>query len=279
MDAIQKTIQRHQFVSYFVLAIAISSLLWLPLILNHTTGDATSGPLWWLHYVGGIGPALAAIIVSWIIGGKSATKRLLSRLTWSRKQSRWILLGAVLPVILLLAVIIVIGIFTGKWIQLADVTQTAKLPGIGLAGILFFEIVFFGFGEELGWRGFAWPRLREKFGFFMSSVVVTMPWVLWHTATFFYNDNMMKLGVGGTIGWAFSLLTGAIILGWLTDRAKGSILPAVLFHGVLDVVFVSKAVAGTYDSYLGAAIMVCSVVVALSLMLRAGTPNNARAAQ
>lgn len=264
MNSIKNIAARHPLLAYFTLAIFFSTVLWSPLVLNHTTGDATSGSLWWLHYVGGLGPALAALVTTLAIGGRKGIGKLFTKLEWDAPLVKWATLGAALPFLLLGVVVITLGVATGKWIQLTDILQTAKLPGVGILGILLFEIIFFGFGEELGWRGFAWPRLRERFGFIVSSVVVTIPWVLWHTPTFFYNDNMMKLGVGGTIGWAFSLLTGAIILGWLTDRAKGNIWPAVLFHGMLDVVFVSKAVAGEYDSYLGAAIMACSLVLLLA---------------
>ncbi|MFZ1258209.1 MAG: CPBP family intramembrane glutamic endopeptidase [Candidatus Saccharimonas sp.] len=266
MNAIKKVMQEKQLASYYVLAFVISSLLWLPLVFTNATGASSSSPLWWLHYIGGVGPAVAAIIVSWTVGGKHELNKLLGKLRWTKEQSGWIVLGALLPIILLLVVVMAVGIGNGTLIHLPDVARTDKLPGIDLLGILLFELVFFGFGEEIGWRGFAWPRLRKKFGLLMSSFILTLPWIVWHTMTFFYNDNMLNLGIGGTLGWAFSLLTGAVILGWLTDRAKGNILPVVLFHGILDVVFVSKAVAGIYDSYLGAAIMLCSaVLVILSL--------------
>lgn len=260
-NKIKKLIQSHQLITYFVLAIVLSTLMWLPLIFNRTTGDATTGPYWWLHYVGGIGPALAAGIVAWLTGGIYEIKKLFDKLKWSANLAQWILFGALLPILLLIVTVLSVGLFTGTWIELGNVAQSEKLPGVGLLGIFLFEIVFFGFGEEVGWRGFAWPRLREKFGFLMSSAILSLPWVLWHTATFFYNDNMFELGIGGTIGWVLSIFTGAIILGWLTDKARGNILPAILFHGIVDVVFVSKAVAGVYDSYLGAAIIVCSLVI------------------
>lgn len=252
---------KNSLVLYFFLSLAFSTLLWLPIILNHTKGDPTSGPLWWVHYLGGFGPALAAIVTSLLIGGKKELRNLFTKLRIEKKILAWILLGAVLPIILLLIANLIIGITTGAWMSLSDVTQTAKLPGIGLLGILCFEIIFFGFGEEIGWRGFAWPRLRKQNSFITAAIIVAIPWAVWHIPTFIYNEGMTQMGVGGMIGWVFSLFTGAIILGWLTDKAKGSILPAVFFHGILDVVFVSKAVYGVYDSYIGALVMVTSLIL------------------
>ena len=34
--------------------------------------------------------------------------------------------------------------------------------------------------EEFGWRGFAQPRLRERFGLIGTSVVLGAAWALWH---------------------------------------------------------------------------------------------------
>ena len=54
------------------------------------------------------------------------------------------------------------------------------LPGVGLLGIVVVEVLFFGFGEETGWRGFAWPRLRRRHGLLAAAAILTAPWALWH---------------------------------------------------------------------------------------------------
>ncbi len=72
---------------------------------------------------------------------------------------------------------------------------------------------------------------------------------------------MMHLGVGGTIGWVFSLFTGAIIQSWLFNSTRGSILPVALFHGALEVVFISDAVVGKLDAFIGAMLMLLGVAI------------------
>lgn len=70
---------------------------------------------------------------------------------------------------------------------------------------------------------------------------------------------MMTMGVAGTVGWLLSLLTGSVILSWLFNNSRGSILPVALFHGLLDVVFVSQAVSGKLENYIGGMVTIFSV--------------------
>ena len=70
------------------------------------------------------------------------------------------------------------------------------------------------------------------------------------------------MGVAGILGWYFSVLTGAIILTWLTNSTRGSILIAVIFHGTMDIVFVSPASASV-TNILVAVITVWGIAVLL----------------
>src|SRR6516165_2957337 len=37
-----------------------------------------------------------------------------------------------------------------------------------------------GFCEELGWTGFAYPRMRERFGALLAAVALDALWAVWH---------------------------------------------------------------------------------------------------
>ena len=73
------------------------------------------------------------------------------------------------------------------------------------------------------------------------------------------------MGMAGMFGWFISLLTGSIILSWIFNGSKGSILAVALFHGIVDVVFTSQAVSGKLDNYVGAMITFVAIAVAFSL--------------
>lgn len=257
----KKLIIKYPLAVYFILANLISWIIWLPLVLDKTVNDGSNGPLWYLHYLGGLGPMIAAIILTYKLKGRDGIKNIINRSLIIGGNLKWVIIGFSLPFIVFLFVVVMIGLYTGNWIDVSLLAKTTKLPQLGIVGIMFIEIIAYGFGEEIGWRGFALPRLQQRFSILTSSVILTLFWALWHLPAFFYNFNMMNLGVAGTIGWIMSLYTGSIILAWLVNRSKGNILPAILFHGMIDVVFISKAVAGKYDTALGVAITIFAILL------------------
>lgn len=264
LKSVPAFIFRFPLTAYFVIAYAISWLIWLPLVFDTSVADGSIGPRWWLHYLGGFGPMLSAFLVSSLLGGKEGAYRLFDRLFQIGSHARWVVVGFFLPFLLFLFLAVAVGIVSGTWIDIGLLFQTEKLLGVGLLGIFLFEVIAFGFGEEVGWRGFALPRLQGKYHPLIASAVLSIFWAIWHVPAFFYNPNMSALGVGGTIGWIFSLFTGSIILAWLVNKSEGSILPVALFHGALDVVFISRAVAGTYDMQVGMALVVFSIFLAVT---------------
>jgi membrane protease YdiL (CAAX protease family) len=98
-------------------------------------------------------------------------------------------------------------------------------------------LIFFGFGEEIGWRGFALATLQRRFHPFAATFIVTGIWAIWHVPLFFFSPGMMALGAGGVVGWLFSLVTGSFLLTLLFNRAGGSVLIAACFHAAMDLAF------------------------------------------
>ena len=200
-----------------------------------------------------------------LIGGTAGVSQLLERMAGYGVRKKWVLISIRLPFLLFILAVLLEGVLNGNWIDLRLLGHSPKLPTYGLLSILIIEIVAFGYGEETGWRGYALPRIQSKYSALVSALLLTLPWAFWHLPTFFYNENMMTMGVGGTIGWFLSLLTGSLILTWLFNGSKGSILPVALFHGLIDVVFVSEAVAGKLDNYVGALITFFAIALIFSL--------------
>jgi membrane protease YdiL (CAAX protease family) len=259
------SVKKHPLISFFVLANIFSWAIWLPLLLDvQRTGNPDS-PWWWLHYAGGFGPMLAAVTMTAVVGGKTGLITLFKRIVGIGANKKWVLVAVGLPLLLFVAAVLTHGILTGEWIDPALLGQSAKLPGYGLFAVLAIEIFAFGFGEETGWRGFALPVLKSKYSALISSLILTAPWALWHLPTFFYNENMMTMGLAGTVGWVLSLVTGSIILTWIFNGSRGSILVVALFHGMVDVVFTSQAVSGKLDNYVGAMITFVAIAIIFSL--------------
>lgn len=69
------------------------------------------------------------------------------------------------------------------------------------------------------------------------------------------------MGIGGIIGWIFSLLTGNILLTWLYNSTRGSILITALFHATIDIAFTSDIVNTNIMNYIGMLITIFAVAV------------------
>jgi membrane protease YdiL (CAAX protease family) len=103
----------------------------------------------------------------------------------------------------------------------------------GRLSILDFVLVVLVVGEELGWRGYALPKLLDKRSPLVGSLILGMLWGLWHLPTFFIPgtpqfEQPIVAFVGMTT--AYSLL-----LSWVFLHTRGSVLIATLFHGAINV--------------------------------------------
>src|SRR5581483_8817094 len=88
-------------------------------------------------------------------------------------------------------------------------------------------------GEEVGWRGYALPRLGTRIGFGWASVVVGAAWALWHFPLFFILPGT------GNYGQSFPLFfigttALSVAIGWLFVHTKGSVLLAMLMHSSVN---------------------------------------------
>jgi membrane protease YdiL (CAAX protease family) len=149
--------------------------------------------------VAGCGPTLAALLL--------ARPR---RALWGptpRADARWLVLALALPSLLMLA--------AGARSWQAPALAAALLPPLG---------------EELGWSGYALPRLAQRFGWRRASLLLGAIWGLWHLPT--------SLLPGGELAgfplFVAGVAASSVVVGWLRQRT-GSTWVAVLFHAGLNV--------------------------------------------
>jgi membrane protease YdiL (CAAX protease family) len=101
-------------------------------------------------------------------------------------------------------------------------------------------LVVFPLGEEFGWRGFAHPRMVERFGLVRGSLVVGAAWGLWHL---FYSITPERAGFDG-FAFATTMLElplYAVVLGALFERANRSMAVALAFHAAAHVDHIERA--------------------------------------
>jgi membrane protease YdiL (CAAX protease family) len=180
---------------------------------------------------------LPSVIPAWIVstafsqdGGIRATMRTLL----VPRPVVWHVVALFLfPVLLLLTA-------TATRIQ-SGVLHQPKVVGSGqsysLLAIVEFGYAFFvggGVSEEPGWRGFLLPRLQERFNPLMASLLVWIPWALWHAPLDFagYAGSTFATYLRTRV---FILVPLSIIITWVYNRCGKTILSAALFHSAFNV--------------------------------------------
>ena len=103
-----------------------------------------------------------------------------------------------------------------------------------MAPILFIVMLIIGGGnEELGWRGIVQPELEKKFSTFVSSIIISVPWSLWHLP-FWFTKGDSHVGLPFLLFYV-SILLLSIMLGAIRKRTN-SIFYCAILHAVFNVV-------------------------------------------
>jgi len=261
MDAKSTWFQRHSLLGYFILAYAISWTIGIPLAL------IAQGKLDWqipfsVHYFYAYGPMLAALIMTGLTKGKSGIADIFRRLfQWRMKPVWWMV--ALSPLAGYLIIVIVQRLIQGEWVDFSLLGEVNFLPNLG-TGALFLWIFTYGIGEEIGWRGYALPRLQQKMSALSATLVLGVLWALWHLPIFFY---VFEPAIA--VGWFFGLMSGAILFTWLYNSTGGNLLAVALWHGTFNFITASAAGEG-----LGAAIMSTFVMIWAVALIFIYKPTN-----
>lgn len=254
-------IKQHPVFAYFILAVAITWSIMLPLVAS-AQGWLQAPIPFALHYLAAFGPMLAALTMTWATGGAAGLKELWGRVTKWRVGLTGAAFAILSPVVLFVLAAIVVRALGGEWPDLQRLGEVNYLPNLGI-GALVLWLATYGFGEEIGWRGFALPRLQKSRSALSATLILGVMWIVWHMPAFFYLDTYVALGLAAFPLFALGVMTGAIVLTWLYNTTGGSVLMVAVWHGVFDFLSASKANDGTIAALMSAAIMVWAVVIVI----------------
>lgn len=232
MTAIEAFVTRHPVRTYFVLAFAVS---WagglfvlgpggIPTTIEHLM---TMGPVMYVAMLAG--PSVAGLLMTSLVSGRAGLREVLARLTTWRVGGRWYVAALLTAPFLVMAVSLALSFLFPDFFPAIFMTnhQPPLLPGLA-AGLIV------GFFEELGWTGFAIPRVRRRYGVLTTGLLVGVAWGAWHFPMFWEPDSFSgALPFAVLLVRLFSWLPAfRVLMVWVYDRT-GSLLVAMLMHGSL----------------------------------------------
>ncbi len=254
-------IKRHPLIVFFILAFLFPWLIWGTTIAQARgilSFHIPQSLAFW------IGLNLASYIAAALSGGWQAVKDLLLRIIRWQVHPIWYIAALLLTGALSL-------ISIGIHLVLGGSHQVGILLSFqNLLPSLLFQIFFFLLTEETAWRGFALPRLQARYSALTASLILGILWGFWHLPLFFIPGSFQS--TIPFIGFLLSTIATTIILTWLFNHTRGSVLIAAIFHGATDATIAySNVMSG--DLRLFWIFIVVLWIAAVFLVLNQGAPN------
>lgn len=208
-------------VSFFVLAYTVTWSAWL------VSARLAGGARWLLFYFGVFAPAFSAVWLTWKESGGSGVRALLARLFQWQVGARWyaFAIGYMATIKLLAAV--GYRAATGAWPRFGPQAWYAMIAATLLSTVIGGQA-----GEEIGWRGYALPRMAKRLGLAGASILLGLLWATWHLPLFY----IAGADLAGQSFPIFALLVTAlsVAMAWLYAQTRGSLLLVMLMHAAVN---------------------------------------------
>jgi membrane protease YdiL (CAAX protease family) len=248
---------------FFVATFCFSWALWVPMALFSQGIISIQIPPILGIVVGGLSPSFTAVALTIVKEGKQGIRALFARLLRWRVAIQWYLFCLFAPAVIMLCAIALSALFENKPLELPKIGNWAAV-----AVLFLFTLILGGpLGEEIGWRGYALPRLLANHRALSASLIVGVLWGLWHLPLFWIRPSLQA---DIPIGWFMaSILAESVLYTWVHMHTRGSLLLAILFHAAVNT-WAKLILLGQLDSLdpllltFGLEIVLAVVVVVLA---------------
>jgi len=238
---------------YWILAFLIAWAITLPGALAKL-GVIGHSPL---PFMAGVLIGVAPIAAAMIVTARDGQFRPYWKSLWRLPNPWWTAAVALLLPPLMLAVT-----YAVKPIEVS-------FSGIGLFALLWLVLAF---GEEAGWRAYALPRLVERYGFWVGSLILGIVWCVWHYPKMLGNPYVPNVADLVPLIGLFSLqiVLANFIICWLYFRSGRSVIATTLFHTCFNIMSTAYAWAAADWVFTS---MIALIVVAIFVFDRNALPK------
>lgn len=210
-------------VAFFALTTAVAWSLWL---VSRPLPQPVAG----IVFLAGVfAPGIVAVALTSRTSGRQGVVALLRRLIDWDHSPGWYVFAAIFMLAVKLAAAVLHRMAFGSWPMFG-----ASPIYLMLAATFLSTIVGGQAGEELGWRGFALPRLATRLGLGGASILLGLAWATWHLPLF-----LIEFPGSDTFGQSFPLyalqVTAiSVTMAWLWASTRGSLLPVMILHAAVN---------------------------------------------
>lgn len=164
-------------------------------------------------------PNLAALFVTGVNNGKEGIKNLFAGWFKWRVKVGWYLFGLA-PIVIAFASAGLYALYGGP-----SSGQGTGITGATLLSMIIFHTFQGATGEELGWRGYALPRLHRRYSALTSALMLGLGVSGWHSILHLVSPI-------GVPEWQFWLIMVcySVLVTWAYNNSEGSLLIVTLLH-------------------------------------------------
>jgi len=255
-------LQRRPLLAYFLLAYALTWVIEVPMMLSARGLIDVSFPHA-LEALAAFGPFAAALLVLNATSGRQGMVALLRSLCRWRVHPGWLLFTLLSPFLVMFAALMMTGetdkLFSGQ-ISRELVSAGKMFELVVLGGILR------GIAEEPGWRGFALPLLRGRFGPLLATIALFPVWWLWHLPSFLMRPEFQPIQF---VMFGVGILAATVWCTLLYDETR-SVFVIAVWHALINICrgFAGAASSQAFLAFAQIVLLVAVVIVIYWLLRR-----------
>lgn len=189
-------------------------------------------------------PTIWAFVLALALDGRAGLRDLIARVLRWRIKWRWYLLSTAGTASLALG-----ARFIEAYVNhtpFPGVFDVASWPALSWYGVKMLVIDPGPIGEDPGWRGYALPRMLQRFNPALASVLLGVVWALWHLPAFLFSGMPQSTL---SVGWfLLAIISLTVLMSWVAINTHGAVIPAILMHWAFNRFAALEGSAAMYEA-------------------------------